>query len=66
MTDFQIVSRETMFSRGAEAARKGKARDDHGMNSWAPAVTDWQAGHDYVTSARQKQSRAGAAMGARP
>lgn len=50
----QIISREAMFNRGAEAARRGLARDEHNMNAWAPAVPDWQAGHDYVTKARAK------------
>lgn len=54
-----IVSRETMFNRGAEAARKGRGRDDHRMNWHSPAIPDWQAGHDYVTTARLKQARAG-------
>lgn len=61
-----VVSRETMFNRGAEAARKGQSRDEHNMNSWSPAVADWQAGHDYVTKARQQHARGLAAAGARP
>lgn len=52
--DSQIVSKEAMFNRGAEAARRGVSRESHHMNPWAPAVTDWQAGHDYVTKARSK------------
>lgn len=62
----EIVSKEAMFNRGAEAARQGRTRDEHRMNWHSPAIADWQAGHDYVTHARQKQPRAGAAMGARP
>jgi hypothetical protein len=54
----EIVSKEAMFHRGAKAAREGRARDEHHMNWHSPAIADWQAGHDYVTSARQKQSRA--------
>jgi hypothetical protein len=65
MTD-QVVSREMMFNRGAEAARQGKPRDGHHMNAWAPAVPDWQAGHDYVTKARTKHARPGQLAGAQP
>lgn len=63
--DDQIVSKVVMFYRGAEAARRGKKRDDHGMNAQAPAVVDWQAGHDYVTKTREKHG-AGKAIGGQP
>ncbi|WP_338762067.1 hypothetical protein [Massilia sp. METH4] len=53
----QIVSREVMFNRGAEAARHGLSRDGHNMNWFSPAIPDWQAGHDYVTKARQQHAR---------
>lgn len=49
MTD-QIVSRATMYERGAAAALAGRPRDSHGMNPWAPAVPDWQAGYDSVAT----------------
>ena len=56
MTD-QIMTPEGMFRRGRDAALRGVERDGHHMNAQAPAVTDWQRGHDYVTKARAKLSR---------
>ena len=55
--DGQIMTPEGMFKRGRDAALRGVDRDGHHMNAWAPAVADWQAGHDYVTKARAKQDR---------
>lgn len=62
MTDIQVVSREAMFARGAADARRGRSRDDHGMNPWADAVVEYQLGHDYVTSARRKAQPAARVM----
>ena len=40
----QIVSREEMRSRGAEAFDHGRSINDHNMNPGAAAIDDWQAG----------------------
>lgn len=40
--------------RGADAFDRGLGIDDHGMNPWAPAVDDWQAGW------RERQAQVGA------
>jgi len=40
----QIVSREEMRARGAQAFYDGRGVDDHHMNWMSPAVADWQAG----------------------
>jgi len=40
----QIVSREDMRSRGAEAFDEGRGINDHNMNPCAAAIDDWQAG----------------------
>lgn len=40
----QIVSRDEMRSRGAEAFDDGRGIHDHNMNPGAAAIDDWQAG----------------------
>ncbi|QOY96358.1 hypothetical protein IM543_11360 [Massilia sp. UMI-21] len=42
----QIVSRETMRQRGADAFNAGRTRDSHNMNWHSPALPDWLAGYD--------------------
>jgi hypothetical protein len=39
-----IVSRETIRQRGANAFDRGVPIDGHNMNPWAPAVADWREG----------------------
>jgi len=58
----QIVSREEMRARGAQAFYDGRGVDDHHMNWMSPAVADWQAGwRDRQWAAEQlAQSLAGA------
>ncbi len=46
MADDSIVSRATMQKRGAADFKAGKARADHAMNPWAPALEDWFLGYD--------------------
>jgi len=40
----QIVSREEMRTRGADAFDDGRGINDHNMNPGAAAIDDWQAG----------------------
>jgi hypothetical protein len=40
----QIVTREEMRLRGAEAFDEGRGINDHDMNPGAAAIEDWQAG----------------------
>lgn len=44
----QIVSRATMFDRGAAAFNAGRPRDSHNMNWHSPALPDWLAGYDHA------------------
>lgn len=39
-----IVSRETMRQRGADAFDRNVPIDGHNMNPGAPAIEDWQKG----------------------
>lgn len=40
----QIISRDTIKARGADAFDKGLGVDDHNMNPGVPAIADWQFG----------------------
>lgn len=42
--DDNIVSRETIRQRGAEAFDRGISIDGHEMNWFAPAIEDWRKG----------------------
>lgn len=44
----QIVSRASMFDRGADAFTAGRPRDSHNMNWHSPALVDWLAGYDHA------------------
>jgi hypothetical protein len=57
MTD-QIVSRIEMHRRGAAAFVRGLGRDDHNMNAGAPAIEDWQKGHDAAAAAYTRATMA--------
>lgn len=57
MTD-QIVSRTEMHRRGAAAFVRGLGRDDHNMNAGAPAIEDWQKGHDAAAAAYTRATMA--------
>ena len=50
MTD-QIVSRDYMRTKGAEAFADGQGRNDHDMNPGSAAIAEWQAGWDQVYAA---------------
>jgi hypothetical protein len=50
MTD-QICTCTEMHRRGAAAFVRGLGRDDHNMNAGAPAIEDWQKGHDAAKAA---------------
>jgi hypothetical protein len=39
-----IVSRETIRQRGADAFDRGVPIEGHNMNPWVDAVADWQQG----------------------
>lgn len=39
-----IVARETICQRGADAFDKGVSIDGHNMNPWVDAVADWRKG----------------------
>ena len=46
MADGSIVSRDTIFARGAADFRAGKSRDSHELNWHALALPVWLAGYD--------------------
>ncbi|WP_288379812.1 hypothetical protein [uncultured Massilia sp.] len=47
----QIISREAMRQRGAEAFNDGRPRDSHNMNWHSPALAEWLAGFDEAAQA---------------
>jgi hypothetical protein len=42
----QIISRDMIRAKARSAFVRGLDRDDHGFNSGAPAIADWQAEWD--------------------
>ena len=48
-----IFARALMRKRGRDAFHSGLGRDDHGMNPWADAVTEWHEGWDSAAAGQQ-------------
>lgn len=42
----QVISKDAIRRKGAEARRRGQARDSHGFNWHAPAIEAWEEGYD--------------------
>ncbi len=53
----QIISREAMRQRGAEAFNAGRTRDSHNMNWHSPALAEWLAGFDEAAHARYAEQQ---------
>lgn len=55
----QIVSRDYMRTKGANAFDAGKGRDDHNMNPGSAAIVEWQAGWDKRSLLTRQVARRG-------
>ena len=54
----QIISREQIRAKARAAHAAGRSRNSHGMNPGAPALTDWLAEFDRLTTASLASTRA--------